>query len=67
MNIDAIVSAFLFWTGIRLGWAIGPESREQLVHLAGMLGIIGYCAWFWVLVYYWIDSPLPGWLMEGLK
>ena len=26
------------------------------------LGIGFYCVWFWVLFYYWIGSPLPGWI-----
>jgi hypothetical protein len=31
------------------------------------IGLILLAAWLWVLVYYWIDSPLPGWIVEGLK
>jgi len=30
------------------------------------IGLILLGAWFWILVYYWADSPLPGWLAAAV-
>ncbi len=52
-------------------WLIGfwrnLNHQYDLPKAAAWLGILAYCAWFWVLVYYWIDSPLPGWISESVR
>ena len=42
------------------------EPKSELERVVDYLGLIGLCVWFWVLVYYWIGSPLPGWIQTAV-
>ena len=69
MTIDAIVSAFLFWTGIITGKALSDEWQRKAASafesVVSALGVLFFCVLFWWWVGAILTSDIPAMLREA--